>query len=230
PRPAPARPRGLVLGGGRAGTLRAARFPGGRAAGPVLRLLRRVPGRGRRDRLRHPLLPPAAREPGAGGAAPAVGLCRLRDRAFLRLPGREPGQDRLGAGPGPRAARRPRGLSAPGAGGPRRAPLSVGAGARAAPGRSNTALPHSTGACASADAAPRSPGTGKVYPDAASALQGLVADGQTLAVGGFGLCGIPEALIAALRDSGATSLTVISNNAGVDGFGLGMLLETRQIR
>ena len=80
------------------------------------------------------------------------------------------------------------------------------------------------------DAVHRSPGTGKVYPDAASALQGLVADGQTLAVGGFGLCGIPEALIAALRDSGATSLTVISNNAGVDGFGLGMLLETRQIR
>jgi len=80
------------------------------------------------------------------------------------------------------------------------------------------------------DAVHRSPGTGKVYPDAASALQGLVVDGQTLAVGGFGLCGIPEALIAALRDSGATSLTVISNNAGVDGFGLGMLLETRQIR
>jgi len=71
---------------------------------------------------------------------------------------------------------------------------------------------------------------GKVYPDAATALQGLVADGQTLAVGGFGLCGIPEALIAALRDSGAKGLTVISNNAGVDGFGLGLLLETRQIR
>jgi 3-oxoacid CoA-transferase subunit A len=71
---------------------------------------------------------------------------------------------------------------------------------------------------------------GKVYPDAATALQGLVADGQTLAVGGFGLCGIPEALIAALRDSGAKQLTVISNNAGVDGFGLGQLLGTRQIR
>ena len=71
---------------------------------------------------------------------------------------------------------------------------------------------------------------GKVYPDAATALQGLVADGQTLAVGGFGLCGIPEALIAALRDSGAKHLTVISNNAGVDGFGLGQLLGTRQIR
>ena len=67
-------------------------------------------------------------------------------------------------------------------------------------------------------------------PDAASALHGLVADGQTLAVGGFGLCGIPEALIGALRDSGAKDLTVISNNAGVDGFGLGMLLSTRQIR
>ncbi|NZA25308.1 CoA transferase subunit A [Luteimonas sp. SJ-92] len=70
----------------------------------------------------------------------------------------------------------------------------------------------------------------KLYPDAATALNGLVADGQTLAVGGFGLCGIPEALIAALRDSGAKDLTVISNNAGVDGFGLGLLLETRQIR
>src|SRR5688572_19987278 len=70
---------------------------------------------------------------------------------------------------------------------------------------------------------------GKVYEGAAAALRGLVADGQTLAVGGFGLCGIPEALIAALRDSGAKGLTVISNNAGVDGFGLGQLLETRQI-
>ena len=70
----------------------------------------------------------------------------------------------------------------------------------------------------------------KVYPDAPSALQDLVADGQVMAVGGFGLCGIPEALIAALRDSGVKGLTVISNNAGVDGFGLGQLLETRQIR
>jgi len=70
----------------------------------------------------------------------------------------------------------------------------------------------------------------KIYPDAASALAGIVADGQTLAVGGFGLCGIPEALIAALRDSGVKDLTAISNNAGVDGFGLGQLLETRQIR
>lgn len=66
--------------------------------------------------------------------------------------------------------------------------------------------------------------------DAGAALRGVVADGQVLAVGGFGLCGIPEALIAALRDSGVKDLTVISNNAGVDGFGLGLLLETRQIR
>ncbi|WP_313302187.1 CoA transferase subunit A [Stenotrophomonas sp.] len=71
---------------------------------------------------------------------------------------------------------------------------------------------------------------GKRFASAAEALQGVVADGQTLAVGGFGLCGIPEALIAALRDSGAKGLTVISNNAGVDGFGLGQLLETRQIK
>jgi 3-oxoacid CoA-transferase subunit A len=70
----------------------------------------------------------------------------------------------------------------------------------------------------------------KLFPDAATALRDLVRDGQTLAVGGFGLCGIPEALIAALRDSGAKDLTVISNNAGVDGFGLGQLLSTRQIR
>jgi len=70
----------------------------------------------------------------------------------------------------------------------------------------------------------------KLFPDANAALDGLVADGQTLAVGGFGLCGIPETLIEALRDSGAKDLTVISNNAGVDGFGLGVLLTTRQIR
>ncbi len=70
----------------------------------------------------------------------------------------------------------------------------------------------------------------KVYPDAASALAGIVQDGQTIAVGGFGLCGIPEALIGALRDSGVTGLTAISNNAGVDGFGLGQLLTTRQIK
>jgi 3-oxoacid CoA-transferase subunit A len=69
----------------------------------------------------------------------------------------------------------------------------------------------------------------KVYPSAAAALQGIVKDGQLLAVGGFGLCGIPEALIDALRDSGVKDLTVNSNNAGVDGFGLGKLLATRQI-
>jgi 3-oxoacid CoA-transferase subunit A len=70
----------------------------------------------------------------------------------------------------------------------------------------------------------------KIYPSAAAALQGIVHDGQLLAVGGFGLCGIPEALIDALRDSAVKNLTVISNNAGVDGFGLGKLLETRQIK
>ena len=70
----------------------------------------------------------------------------------------------------------------------------------------------------------------KIYPSADKALEGIVKDGQLLAVGGFGLCGIPEALIDALRDSGVKNLTVISNNAGVDGFGLGKLLETRQIK
>ncbi|WKB52722.1 CoA transferase subunit A [Eleftheria terrae] len=70
----------------------------------------------------------------------------------------------------------------------------------------------------------------KVYPSAAEALQGIVKDGQLMAVGGFGLCGIPEALIDALQASGVQGLTVISNNAGVDGFGLGKLLATRQIR
>jgi 3-oxoacid CoA-transferase subunit A len=70
----------------------------------------------------------------------------------------------------------------------------------------------------------------KVFSSAAAALAGVVADGQLLAVGGFGLCGIPEALIDALRASGHKQLTVISNNAGVDGFGLGKLLETRQIK
>ena len=69
----------------------------------------------------------------------------------------------------------------------------------------------------------------KIYPSAAEALKGIVQDGQLMAVGGFGLCGIPEALIDALRDSAVKNLTVISNNAGVDGFGLGKLLETRQI-
>jgi 3-oxoacid CoA-transferase subunit A len=70
----------------------------------------------------------------------------------------------------------------------------------------------------------------KVYPSAAEALKGIVKDGQLMAVGGFGLCGIPEALIDALQASGAQGLTVISNNAGVDGFGLGKLLATRQIK
>ncbi|WP_415834112.1 CoA transferase subunit A, partial [Kerstersia similis] len=70
----------------------------------------------------------------------------------------------------------------------------------------------------------------KVYRSAAQALDGIVADGQTIGVGGFGLCGIPEALIAALRDSGVSGLTCVSNNAGVDGAGLGQLLATRQVR
>ena len=70
----------------------------------------------------------------------------------------------------------------------------------------------------------------KVFPSAQAALDGIVKDGQLIAVGGFGLCGIPEALIDALRDSKVKNLTVISNNAGVDGFGLGKLLETRQIK
>lgn len=70
----------------------------------------------------------------------------------------------------------------------------------------------------------------KVYPSAQAALADIVADHQTIAVGGFGLCGIPESLITALRDSGVTGLTCISNNAGVDDFGLGLLLQTRQIK
>ncbi len=70
----------------------------------------------------------------------------------------------------------------------------------------------------------------KVYPSAQAALADIVVDHQTIAVGGFGLCGIPESLIAALRDSGVTGLTCISNNAGVDDFGLGLLLQTRQIK
>lgn len=70
----------------------------------------------------------------------------------------------------------------------------------------------------------------KLYPSAAAALKGVISDGQLMAVGGFGLCGIPEALIDALRDSQVKNLTVISNNAGVDGFGLGKLLDTRQIK
>ncbi|STY98949.1 Probable succinyl-CoA:3-ketoacid-coenzyme A transferase subunit A [Moraxella lacunata] len=70
----------------------------------------------------------------------------------------------------------------------------------------------------------------KIYDNAQSALADIVADGQTIAVGGFGLCGIPEALISALRDTGVKNLTCISNNAGVDDFGLGLLLQTRQIK
>jgi len=70
----------------------------------------------------------------------------------------------------------------------------------------------------------------KVYPDAAAALAGVLRDGMVIMAGGFGLCGIPEALIMAVRESGARDLTVISNNAGIDGVGLGVLLETRQIR
>jgi len=70
----------------------------------------------------------------------------------------------------------------------------------------------------------------KIYGDAAAALGDVVKSGQTIAVGGFGLCGIPSALIEALRDSGVNGLTCISNNAGVDDFGLGLLLQTRQIK
>ena len=70
----------------------------------------------------------------------------------------------------------------------------------------------------------------KIFPSAAKALEGVLRDGQLIAVGGFGLCGIPEALIDAVRDSGVKNLTAISNNAGVDGFGLGKLLETRQVK
>lgn len=73
-------------------------------------------------------------------------------------------------------------------------------------------------------------GMNKLVGSATEALAGRIKDGMTLAVGGFGLCGIPEALIDAVRESGARDLTVISNNAGVDGFGLGKLLETRQVR
>ncbi|MFZ4109110.1 MAG: CoA transferase subunit A [Polymorphobacter sp.] len=69
----------------------------------------------------------------------------------------------------------------------------------------------------------------KIYPDAAAALDGVAFDGMSVLSGGFGLCGIPEKLISALRDTGVKGLTCISNNAGVDGFGLGLLLETRQI-
>lgn len=70
----------------------------------------------------------------------------------------------------------------------------------------------------------------KIYQDASTALDGVLFDGMMIAAGGFGLCGIPELLIAAIRDAGTKNLTVASNNAGVDGFGLGVLLETRQVK
>ncbi|SDT90021.1 CoA transferase subunit A [Stappia sp. ES.058] len=70
----------------------------------------------------------------------------------------------------------------------------------------------------------------KIYPDAAAAIEGVTFDGMTIMAGGFGLCGIPENLIVALRDNGAKEITAISNNAGVDDFGLGLLLQTRQIK
>jgi 3-oxoacid CoA-transferase subunit A len=70
----------------------------------------------------------------------------------------------------------------------------------------------------------------KVYPDARAALAGLLKDGMLIMAGGFGLCGIPESLIYAIRDSGVKNLTLVSNNAGIDGVGLGLLLETRQIK
>jgi 3-oxoacid CoA-transferase subunit A len=72
--------------------------------------------------------------------------------------------------------------------------------------------------------------TTKIYPDAAAALAGGLRDGMTILSGGFGLCGIPSVLITAVRDSGVRDLTVVSNNAGIAGVGLGILLETRQIR
>ncbi|MGR3464969.1 CoA transferase subunit A [Limimaricola sp.] len=70
----------------------------------------------------------------------------------------------------------------------------------------------------------------KIYPDAAAALDGLLSDGMLIAAGGFGLCGIPELLIAAIRDGGVKDLTFASNNAGVDDFGIGQLLQTRQVK
>jgi 3-oxoacid CoA-transferase A subunit len=70
----------------------------------------------------------------------------------------------------------------------------------------------------------------KIYPDAASALEGLLFDGMQICAGGFGLCGIPERLIDAIRDSGVKDLTIASNNAGIDGEGLGKLLRTRQVK
>src|SRR3954453_4367028 len=77
---------------------------------------------------------------------------------------------------------------------------------------------------------PRSLSMNKVYSDAATALDGLLKDGMMIMAGGFGLCGIPERLILAIRDSGVKYLTVVSNNAGIDGTGLGILLDSRQIK
>src|ERR1700722_13968121 len=70
----------------------------------------------------------------------------------------------------------------------------------------------------------------KVYPNATAALAGVLKDGMTIMSGGFGLCGIPAALIEAIRESGVKNLTIVSNNAGIDGAGLGILLETRQVK
>ena len=70
----------------------------------------------------------------------------------------------------------------------------------------------------------------KVYPDAKAALAGVLKDGMLIAAGGFGLCGIPEVLIKAIRDSGVKNLTIVSNNAGIDGAGLGLLLESKQVK
>ncbi|MGR3499385.1 MAG: CoA-transferase, partial [Limimaricola soesokkakensis] len=70
----------------------------------------------------------------------------------------------------------------------------------------------------------------KIYDSAAAALDGVLFDGMTIAAGGFGLCGIPELSIAAIREAGTKDLTVYSNNAGVDGFGLGLLLESKQVK
>jgi 3-oxoacid CoA-transferase subunit A len=81
-----------------------------------------------------------------------------------------------------------------------------------------------------ANASERRPRMNKIFPDARSALAGILKDGMTLMAGGFGLCGIPQILIEAIRDLKVKDLTVISNNAGVDGAGLGLLLQTRQIR
>jgi len=89
-----------------------------------------------------------------------------------------------------------------------------------------------TGESGAMTAAAQANGAGfsKVWPDARSALDGIVHDGMLLAIGGFGLCGVPEALIVALRETGVRNLTIASNNAGVDEWGIGMLLQTRQVK